>query len=113
MNETKNRKIAGVIVTPHHIEVAKQNGIGFSALSKRIQYGFPLAEAITTPLQKRPKEGKQKEWFDEKEVRRIVGRIKYINKMGEEFPYPIPKPLQQKMQQLDLTVDEIDMVEIE
>lgn len=107
-----NRKIGGVTVTPRHIQIAEQNGIGFKALSKRLQAGKPLAEAITRPLRPVPP-SKRKDMFNAKEIEQIVGRIKYLNEHEAEFPFPIPKPIRVKMEQLNLKLEDIKPVPVE
>lgn len=77
-------------------------------MRNRLLRKIPLEEAITRPLQIR-KGSKRKDAMEVIEIKRIVGRIKYLNE-HEEFPYPIPKPMRERMRQLDIDVEDIDPV---
>lgn len=108
MKKKKNRTLAGITVTPDQIERAENIGINVHTLRNRLLRKIPLEEAITRPLQIR-KGSKRQDAMEVIEIKRIVGRIKYLNE-HEEFPYPIPKPMRERMRQLDIDVEDIDPV---
>jgi len=51
--------------------------------------------------------------LSDEEVIEAIGRIKYLNKKElKEFPIIIPEPMRKRIEQMDMSVDEIEEVRV-
>ena len=98
---------------------AESNGISYKVLHARLSNGWSYERACTQgtshKARVRPKvyeKVAEKEMSDE-EVLEIIGRIKYLNKKElKEFPIIIPQPMRKRIEQMNMSVDEIEEVRV-
>ncbi len=92
-------KIKGKFVSEKNIKIALDNGIGKRTLASRLRRGMSVEDAI------RPLPFNRNE-MEENEVKEIIGRLKYLN-------WTIPKGLVKRASELNLSIDNIKIVEVE
>lgn len=91
--------IQGKFVSKENLEIAYKNGIAKKTVVSRLRRGLSVEEAIK-PLMIGNEE------MHEKEVKEVIGRLKYLN-------WTIPKGLIKRAAELNLNIDSIKLLEVE
>ena len=97
---------------------AEENGISYKVLHARLSNGWSYERACTQGTSHksrvRPKvyEKVAERTMPDEEVIAILGRIKYTHMAGMKYPLPVTKPLQKRMKDMNITMADIEPVEV-
>lgn len=95
-------RIKGKLISKDQIKLAESFGVYGNTLRGRLQRGWSIDEAITTPVSN----GRHRHDISKKELIKILGRLKYLN-------WTYPKGLLKLANELDVDVDKIPPIAVE
>lgn len=105
---TKFKAVESQFFTQEEQKQAFENGILYTHMINRLrQGGWTTEEIITTPI------GGTRNRMQEKELREVVGRIKYMQNSDMDYPPPITVSMQKRLDEYGIDIGQVEEVYVD